>query len=140
MLGTFSLSNRVRSRAAGFALLVFFSIFFAVRTQEAHAQVNVEVLRKQLTEQGVHGKIAGSITTYSGNTTGTELGGGGLVGFREGPELVYFTTNANYANLGGNVQVANAFAHFRYNHSLNDWVAAEVFTQGESDRFRRLRL
>jgi hypothetical protein len=106
----------------------------------ARAQVNVEVLRKQLTEQGVHGKLGGSITTYSGNTTGTELGGSALVGYRDGRELVYFSTNANYANLGGDVQVANAFVHFRYNHVVNDWVAAEAFTQGESDRFRRLRL
>jgi uncharacterized protein DUF481 len=106
----------------------------------ARAQVNVESLRKQLTEQGVHGRLGGSITTYNGNTIGTELGGSALLGYRAGPELVYITTNANYANLGGEVQVANAFLHFRYNHALEDWVALEAFTQGESDRFRRLRL
>jgi len=103
-------------------------------------QVNVEVLRKALTKSGVHGTLNGSITTYQGNTMGTELGGGALLGYRSGRDLIYLTTNASYANLGGNVQVANAFAHLRYNHKLDEWVAWEVFTQGESDRFRRLRL
>lgn len=106
----------------------------------ARAQVNVEGLRKSLTGRGVHGSIGGSITTHHGNTMGTELGGSALVGYRRGPELVYLTTNASYSSLGGEVRVANAFAHLRYNRSLGERVAAELFTQGETDRFRRLRL
>jgi hypothetical protein len=108
--------------------------------RSASGQVNVEGLRKALTEPGVHGKLSGSITTHHGNTLGTELGGLALVGYREERQLAYLNTNANYSNLGGEVQVANAFIHFRYNYVLDTWVAAEVFTQGESDRFRRLRL
>jgi Protein of unknown function, DUF481 len=106
----------------------------------ATAQVNVEGLRKALTAQGVHGTLSASLTTYGGNTMGTSLGGVALVGYREERQLVYLSTNANYSNLGGEVQVANAFAHFRYNYVINHRVAAEAFTQGESDRFRRLRL
>jgi hypothetical protein len=106
----------------------------------AAGQVNVEGLRKALTESGVHGKLSGSITTHHGNTMGTELGGAALVGYREERQLVYLNTNANYSNLGGEVQVANTFIHFRYNYALDTWLAAEAFTQGESDRFRRLRL
>src|SRR4051794_3446860 len=108
MLGPSYVSRVVLRPSAVLAVLLF-----SMKPRQAHAQVNVEVLRKQLTEQGVHGKLAGSITTYAGNTTGTELGGSALVGLRQGPELVYFSTNANYSNLGGDVQVANAFAHFR---------------------------
>jgi uncharacterized protein DUF481 len=128
---------RALRRACQFALLL---LSIPLAPSRARAQVNVESLRKQLTQQGVHGKLGGSITTYNGNTIGTELGGSALVGYREGPELVYFSTNANYANLGGDVQVANAFVHFRYNYAVEDRVAVELFTQGESDRFRRLRL
>ncbi len=115
-------------------------LFSSVMTRAALCQVNVEVLRKSLTKEGTHGTLGGSITTYNGNTSGMELGGTGLVGYRSGRDLGYFHTNANYSNFGGEVQVANAFAHLRYNYKINDGVAAEVFTQGESDKFRRLSL
>jgi uncharacterized protein DUF481 len=137
MLGPTTTLQLALHRAGKLALLLSLTLMVPAA---AHAQVNVESLRKQLTDQGVHGKLGGSITTYSGNTMGTELGASTLVGYREGAELVYFTANANYANLGGEVKVANGFAHFRYNHTLSERVAFEAFTQGESDRFRRLRL
>ncbi len=108
--------------------------------RRALGQVNVEGLRKALNAPGVHGSLNGTLTTYGGNTMGTELGGAALLGYREARQLVYLSTNANYSNLGGEVQVSNAFAHFRYNYALGPSVAAELFTQGESDRFRRLRL
>lgn len=102
--------------------------------------VNVEGLRRSLTQPGVHGKLGGSITTYNGNTRGTELGGAALLGYREGRHLIYLNTNANYSNLGGDVRVANAFGHLRYNYALSELLAWEAFAQTESDRFRRLRL
>lgn len=120
--------------------LWFLVAWLGAGPRDAAGQVNVEGLRKALTEPGVHGKLSGSITTYHGNTTGMELGGAALVGYREDRQLVYVNTNASYSNLGGEVQVANAFIHFRYNYLINSWLAAEVFTQSESDRFRRLRL
>jgi hypothetical protein len=103
-------------------------------------QVNVEALRKQLTKEGIHGTLGGSITSYNGNTRGTELGGSTLVGYRSGRDLGYLNIIANYSNFAGEVQVANAFVHFRYNYKINEWLAAEAFTQAENDRFRRLRL
>lgn len=111
-----------------------------VAPSTGRGQVNVEVLRKQLTKEGVQGTLGGSITTYNGNTRGTELGGSTIVGYRSGLDLGYLNINANYSNFAGEVQVANAFVHFRYNRKLNDWMAAEAFTQAENDRFRRLRL
>jgi len=102
--------------------------------------VNVEGLRRSLTLPGIHGKLGGSITTYNGNTTGTELGGAALIGYRQGRNLAYLNTSANYSNMGGDVRVANAFIHFRYNYVFSESIAGEVFAQSESDRFRRLRL
>lgn len=128
----FALGRLVRCTLAGFLLLA--------TPESADGQVNVEGLRKALTAPGVHGSSSGSITTYNGNTKGTELGGNVLVGYREERHLVYLSANANYANLGGEVQVANAFMHFRYNYKLGERVAGELFAQGENDRFRRLRL
>lgn len=106
----------------------------------AEGQVNVEGLRKSLTGSGVHGSLSGSLTTYQGNTRGSELGGTGLVGYRDGRNLAYLSASSNYSRSGGEARVANAFAHLRYNYVLGPLVAAEAFTQVESDQFRRLRL
>ena len=126
----------VRRWLAPFALIAGL-----VGAPPAAAQVvNVEGLRKSLTQPGVHGKLGGSITSYNGNTTGTELGGAALIGYRHERHLVYLNTSANYSNMGGDVRVANAFLHFRYNYVFTELVAGELFAQSESDRFRRLRL
>jgi hypothetical protein len=125
------------ARLAFFRLVVALSVLVAPR--DGAGQVNVEGLRKSLTASGVHGTLSGSITTYGGNTVGTALGSTALIGYREQRQLVYLSTNANYSKVGGEVQVANAFVHFRYNYVLAPWIAWEAFAQIESDRFRRLR-
>lgn len=130
-----ALQRHPRSLLFGWALLAALGA-----TPDAAAQVNVEGLRKALTAPGVHGRLSGSLTTYQGNTVGTELGGVVLVGYREERQLVYFNATANYSRFGGEARVAKTFAHLRYNYSFSPWVAAEAFTQGESDEFRRLRL
>jgi hypothetical protein len=124
-----------RSLALGALLAAFLGA-----PRAAEGQVNVEGLRKSLTGSGVHGALSGSLTTYQGNTVGTELGGTALVGYREARHLGYLSTSSNYSRSGGEARVANAFAHFRYNYGLSPRVAAEAFTQVESDQFRRLRL
>jgi len=134
--GTALLTERVLA-LAGVALLLLAAPSLS---RPARAQVNVEGLRKALIDPGVHGSLSGSLTTYHGNTMGAELGGSGLVGYREDRQLAYLSANSNYSRLGGEPRVANAFAHLRYNYLLGPRVAAEVFTQVESDRFRRLRL
>jgi Protein of unknown function, DUF481 len=106
----------------------------------AAAQVNVEGLRKELSGDGVLGRVNGSLTSYRGNTVGLELGVTGFVAWRSAPHLAFASTAANYSHLGGADQVANAFAHLRYVRALEDWVSAETFVQAENDRFRSLRL
>lgn len=106
----------------------------------ARAQVNVESLRSSIQDTGAGGKVDVSITTYQGNTRGTNLGASGLVGVRGGPHLAYAHANGRYSHLGGQVQVANYFAHLRYNYDFTPWFAGEALAQAESDRFRRLTL
>lgn len=106
----------------------------------AFAQVNVEVLRSSLAESGAGGKIDVSITTYQGNTRGTNLGASVLFGVSDGPHLAYAHANGRYAHMGGDVQVANYFTHVRYNYRLAASVWGEALAQAESDRFRRLTL
>lgn len=130
---------RARGRSARLllALLVGDALLLPSTT---HAQVNVESLRSSIRDSGVGGKVDVSITTYQGNTRGTNLGASGLVGARADEHLAYAHANGRYAHLGGDVQIANYFAHLRYNYRLSPLLAAEALTQAESDRFRRLQL
>jgi hypothetical protein len=136
--GMLGLPSLERPPRRGFVAALLFAL--PAVSRDAEGQVNVEGLRKALTTPGIHGTLSGSITTYGGNTMGMTLGGVALVGYRAERQLIYLSTNANYSNLGGEVQVSNAFAHFRYNYVLDPGVSLEVFTQVENDRFRRLRL
>jgi Protein of unknown function, DUF481 len=104
----------------------------------AHAQVNVEPLRQQLTQDGWGGRVRASVATYAGNTEGVILGSAGFVGARGQRNLAYGVLNGDYARLNGAVSVAKWFAHGRYNYELSDDLWWEVYGQIESDRFRRV--
>lgn len=134
--------TRTRLRGAGVrwlgAALTWLGVCLGARS--ATAQVNVESLRTSLEESGVGGKIDISIATYQGNTQGTNLGASGLLGVSAGPHLAYAHANGRYAHMAGEVQVANYFAHLRYNYRLAPAIWAETLAQAESDRFRRLEL
>lgn len=106
----------------------------------ALAQVNVEVLRRDLAEAGVGGRMSASWSTSVGNTEKTQLGGAGLVGARQGRHLVYLSLNGEFSSADGEVDAENAFAHLRYNLTLYDRLWAEVFAQAEHDQFRRIKV
>lgn len=106
----------------------------------ALAQVNVEVLRSSLAELGAGGKIDISVATYQGNTQGTNLGASFLFGVSDDRHLAYAHANGRYSHMGGDVQVANYFAHLRYNYRFAPSLWGEALLQAESDRFRRLQL
>lgn len=119
-------------------LVVFGLAAFPCR--EASAQVNVEVLRSDLKDAGFGTKIDASLSSFVGNTQGTTMGGGALIGFSTGRHLMYASANGNYSHLGGATQVSNAFAHVRYNLRFSSWLLGELFGQVETDRFRRIVL
>jgi len=119
------------------ALLPIGALFWSVT---AHAQVNVEPLRRQLKDDGFGGRVQASVATYAGNTEGVILGSAGFFGARGLRHVMYTTLSGDYARLNGTVSVAKWFAHARYNYELTDRLWWEVYGQIESDRFRRVAL
>jgi hypothetical protein len=105
-----------------------------------NAQVNVEPLRREIASTGAAAHLAGSITSYLGNTEGVTLGGIALIGGRHGRHMGYATGSADYSHLGGNIQAAKAFGHIRHNYQLLPYMWSELFAQMEADRFRRISL
>ncbi len=105
----------------------------------AAAQVNVEPLRREVKVQGFSGSIKGLIDGSTGNTEGITAGGGLLVGVGGGRHLVFLDATGNYSRINGTLLVDKSFAHLRYNYEIYDFLWAEVFTQIENDRFRRIQ-
>ncbi len=105
----------------------------------AHAQVNVEPLRKEVAERGFSAKLSGTLSGSAGNTPGVTAGSSALVGVAGGPHLAYFAASGDYSRVNQTTLVAKSFAHLRYNYQLSHPLWAEAFTQIETDRFRRIR-
>ncbi|HEX3777391.1 MAG TPA: DUF481 domain-containing protein [Polyangiaceae bacterium] len=108
--------------------------------ESAHAQVNVEPLRQQVTEHQFGARIAVTTTSYAGNTQGVIFGGSALVGGRTARNFGYLDLSGDYSKLGGIVSVAKWFAHLRHNLELGPGCWWEEYAQLESDRFRRVQL
>jgi hypothetical protein len=108
------------------------------RLAPAAAQVNVEPLRNQLDNSGFGARVAGSVTSYAGNTQGVIFGSAGSTGARTGRHLGFLALSGDYARLNHVVSVAKWFAHARHNYELSDALWWEAFGQLESDRFRRV--
>ena len=110
----------------------------SVRAAPVAAQVNVESLRKQLDESAFGARLAGSVTSYAGNTQGVIFGSAGFAGARTDRHLGFLALSGDYARLNHVVSVAKWFGHARHNYQLGDALWWEAFGQLESDRFRRV--
>jgi hypothetical protein len=106
----------------------------------AHAQVNVEPLRQQVTDAGFGARISASATSYAGNTQGVIFGTSALGGLHIERQTSYVVLSGDYARLNGVVSVAKWFAHARHNYEVFGWLLWEAYGQIESDRFRRVTL
>lgn len=102
------------------------------------AQVNVEPIRERLKESGRTLELQGNLTVRSGNTDQLGFGAGALFGLSRNMNLFYVSGSAAYSRTNHETDVENAFLHARYNRMLVPRIAWEVFSQVESDRFRRV--
>lgn len=110
----------------------------SARLTPAAAQVNVEPLRDQLSDSGFGARVAGSVTSYAGNTQGVIFGSAGLAGARTDQHVAFLALSGDHARLNHVVSVAKWFAHARHNSQLSEALWWGAFGQVESDRFRRV--
>lgn len=130
-------TGRAAAVHCAFAISAFAAML--LEAAPAHSQVDVEPFRERLSTQGFGGELSGSVTTFGGNSRGIVLGATGLVGFRAARHFAYLSASSDYARLDGEVDLAKAFVHARYNYELYCWLWAELFAQTEADKFRRIR-
>lgn len=129
--------TKPRFRSAPLAAFVAMALLGA---PAARAQVNVEPLREQVSDDGFGARVRASVSSYAGNTRGIIFGGSALFGADLRRNVAYLVLTGDYAKLNGAISVAKWFAHARYNYELRRWLWWEVYGQIESDRFRRVTL
>jgi hypothetical protein len=106
----------------------------------AHAQVNVESLRRDLREVPARGSIAATFTGRAGNVESVEAGASALGAARVGRHTFLGSTQADYGRFERATTVSKTFVHLRYDYTLLSWLMAELFVQQQQDRFQRLLL
>jgi hypothetical protein len=112
----------------------------ATAAHPAHAQVNIEPLRKKIAERGVSGSIDASTTILVGNTNGTIASGTGQGGFANETHLAFLVARGDRTFLNDKLAVARTFLHARYNLTLlGRWLFAEAFVQQQTDAKLLLR-
>ena len=122
---------------------------FACPRDAAASGLNVERLRMNPDEDGVHGGFTIGVDFQAGNSNRLELSTSAAVAFRRGRHLGFLIGASKYstrtrAAAGEGLSalfdpssrfVNKANLHLRYNYELRPWFVPEVFTQVERDQF-----
>ncbi len=106
----------------------------------ARAQVDTEILRSRVHDQGTSLVLQGMLDGHTGNTSG--LTADGLVGggVATGRHLMFGFASADYARLNGTLGVDKSFAHARYVYEIGPLLWWEAFAQAQSDYFQRIEI
>ncbi|HEX8795990.1 MAG TPA: DUF481 domain-containing protein [Polyangiaceae bacterium] len=106
----------------------------------ANAQVNTEILRARIHDQGTSLVLQGTLDGHTGNTSGLTADGLLGAGFASGPHLTFAFASADYSKLNGTLGVDKSFAHARYDYEFLPWLWWEAFAQAQSDHFQRIEI
>ncbi len=111
--------------------------------------LNVERVRMNPDEDGVHGGLTVGIDFQAGNTNRLDVSTSAGIAYRHGPHVAFLIGSSKYSTrtrasegeglstlfAPGSRFVNKANVHLRYNYEIRPWLAAEAFTQVERDEF-----
>lgn len=115
----------------------------------AASGLNVERLRMNPDENGVHGGFTIGVDFQAGNSNRLEVSTSAALAFRRGRHLGFLLGDSKYSTRTRAAQgeglstlldpssrfVNKANLHLRYNYELRPWFVPELFTQVERDEF-----
>ena len=117
----------------------------------AHAQVNIEKLRTETTEDGLSGSISLATAFSTGNVDFADFGLGSFLEVKRGDHVVFWVTNGRFAAKRSQADYLedpkttlwdkgahfsnSGLSHLRYNYTLSDRVAWEAYGQIEYNEF-----
>lgn len=116
------------------------SAFLLTRATDASAQVNTEILRARVHDQGTSLVLQGTLDGHTGNTSGLTADGLLGAGFASGRHLTFAFASADYSKLNDTLGVDKSFAHARYDYEALPWLWWEAFAQAQSDHFQRIEI
>jgi len=129
----------------------WFLVIFMLVPSLSFAQVNVEALRSNGTENGVSGSAGASAAYTGGNIQFADFGATAHLEWKREKNLLFFVLNYRFAAKRTQADLLaepgiglwdeeahfsnNRLAHLRYNRSLTDHVWWEVYSQYEYNEF-----
>jgi Protein of unknown function, DUF481 len=106
----------------------------------ANAQVNTEIFRARVHEEGTSFVLQGAFDGHTGNTSGLTADGLVGAGVGSGRHLAFVFGSADYSRLNGTLGVDKSLAHARYDYEILPWLWWELFAQAQSDYFQRIEI
>lgn len=141
-------------RCAWLIRVLVCALVFAIgvdgRAREARASnLNVERVRMNPNEDGVHGGIVLGFDFQAGNTNRLDLSTSASLAFRHRRHVAFLIGSSKYstrtrAAAGEGISalfnpasrfINQANVHIRYNYEFKPWLAAEIFNQASRDEF-----
>ena len=116
------------------------AVAVALAAAPALAQVNTEALRADLETRTRYLAVQATFAGHVGNSNGVVGSGAAFAGATFGRHLIFLKVQGDYADFSGEVTIAKAFAHARYDVTILPFLDAEAFVQVEANRFWRLAL
>lgn len=117
----------------------------------AAAQVNVQVLERDRTDEGWNGALSGAMTLQRGNVDLLDVGAAGDIEYQtlwpreEGEpawieQRVLLRSSVRYAERSGSAFLSNAFNHARWTAMWHRRIGSEIYLQHQYNEFWRLEL
>jgi hypothetical protein len=139
-----------RRRVAAIAVALVLSASAA--EPAAASGLNVERVRLDPDEDGVHGGLNLGVDFQAGNSSRLDLSSSAAISFRRKRHLAFLIGSTKYVtatrpNAGedlaklvdpGSRIINRAQVHLRYNYEFHPWLVAEAFTQVDRDQFLML--
>lgn len=120
--------------------LIVFALLLPLLVPAGYAQVNTEVYKSALCEQGFHGALDLAINLKSGNSNYINVAPGMRLNYSGSGFCTFFIANYEFKQGAENKKIVNkGFGHLRHIHKLNHFLDLELFVQKEFDNFKLLR-
>ncbi|NVB42123.1 DUF481 domain-containing protein [Pseudenhygromyxa sp. WMMC2535] len=141
--------SSIRRVSALLAVIVALGVFWAAPRHARATGLNVERLRLNPDDDGLHGGLSLGVDFQAGNVNLFDLNTSASVAWRRDAHLLFLIGNSKFATRtkaidGGTLDglfedqaryINRANLHLRYNYDFLDWLTAEAFSQVERDEF-----
>lgn len=119
--------------------ITIIAVLFLILSMNAFSQINTEIYRSSMDEDGIKGKINFSYAHYTGNADLKLLKGGFRLDHLKKSYNTFLVANLDYGESDGISNLSKGFSHLRSIRKLNQMFSGELFVQKQYDKFIYLK-